>query len=579
MKNKIVLFLILAIALYLRIIYVDSNPPSLNWDEASIGYNAYSILKTGRDEWNRLFPSIFRAFGDYKLPVYIYTTVVSIAIFGLNTFSVRLPSVLAGVGSVYFTYLLVLELFPSSKNKPIITDPKLLATMAALLVAVEPWSLFLSRAAFEANLAVLFIISGIYFFLKVVNQSINFPNHLQPKVAGYLLLPTILLGLSVWTYNSARIFIPLFMVVLIILYRKEILVIYRSQKHILYYSLFVILLFFIPMFYQLIKPIGQARYSKIALIDSGAVGQIIESRQNSQLPNIITRLVYNRPTYFIRHLGSNWLDHYNFKFLFFEGGSNYQFSVPGAGVLYTINATFLVLGFITLLKRRDRLTVFILSWFFLSTIPSSLTREAPHVLRASIILPMPMVISAMGLSRVLQLGRRKFMILALLLIYVTVLTFSLVNYWKKYFNSYRKNYSWSWQYGYKQAVDYAKLHYEDYDRIIFTKKYGEPHIFVLVNYPWNPSRYQKDASLIRFDQSNWYWVDRFDKFYFINDWNIPEEEWQDFVLENGSRFKCLAGENRCLLITSPGNMPNGWSKLEDVEFLDGKPAFEIYEKR
>ena len=192
---------------------------------------------------------------------------------------------------------------------------------------------------------------------------------------------------------------------------------------------------------------------------------------------------------------------------------------------------------------------------------------------------MPMVISAMGLSRVLQLGRRKFMILALLLIYVTVLTFSLVNYWKKYFNSYRKNYSWSWQYGYKQAVDYAKLHYEDYDRIIFTKKYGEPHIFVLVNYPWNPSRYQKDASLIRFNQSNWYWVDRFDKFYFINDWNIPEEEWQDFVLENGSRFKCLAGENRCLLITSPGNMPNGWSKLEDVEFLDGKPAFEIYEKR
>ena len=106
--------LIVILAVILRFVAIGTAPPSLNWDEASHGYNAYSILKTTKDEWGVTFPTIFRAYGDYKLPVYIYLTVLSEAVFGLNEFAVRLPSILAGIAIVIFTYLLVKELF---KNK------------------------------------------------------------------------------------------------------------------------------------------------------------------------------------------------------------------------------------------------------------------------------------------------------------------------------------------------------------------------------------------------------------------------------------------------------------------------------
>ena len=153
------------------------------------------------------------------------------------------------------------------------------------------------------------------------------------------------------------------------------------------------------------------------------------------------------------------------------------------------------------------------------------------------------------------------------------------NYLNIYFNDYKRIFSWSWQYGYRQVVDYIKLDYDKYDKIIVTKKYGEPHEFFLFFWPWDPGKYRNDPNLIRFNQSNWFWVDRFDKFYFVNDWNVPSQEWESFKLESGESVQCTVGSERCLLITSPGKVPKGWSKLETINFLAGDAAFEIYENK
>src|SRR5512146_3517555 len=86
------LFVIIIAAALLRFINLNAMPPALNWDEVSHGYNAYSILTTGKDEWGVSFPTIFRAYGDYKLPAYIYLTAVSEKFLGVDAFAVRLPS-------------------------------------------------------------------------------------------------------------------------------------------------------------------------------------------------------------------------------------------------------------------------------------------------------------------------------------------------------------------------------------------------------------------------------------------------------------------------------------------------------
>ena len=572
-KNYILVIIVL-FAAGLRFVKIAQIPPSLNWDEVSHGYNAYSILKSGRDEWDKSFPIIFKAYGDYKLPVYIYITVISEFLFGLNAFAVRLPSVLAGIGTVIFTYLFVKELFVYRGNTLTNTqnDAERVALLSSLLAVVEPWSLFLSRGAFEANIALFFIVAGVYFFFRSFRSS------------NFLLLTSFLFGLSVWTYNSARIFVPLLIVTLVLLFKKELLGVFKENRQLTSYILLLTSLFFLTMFYQLLNPIGQARYGKVGIIDDGAIAQIIEARQNSSFGPLLTRLIYNRPTYFTQRFIENWGSHFTCSFLFFRGGSHYQFSVPGHGLLYLVNLPFFFSGLLILLKRvlkRDKASFFLLSWLILAPVPSSLTREAPHVLRSIVMLPIPMVLSAVGLVAVvnwlnkIRIFKNKYKILYL--IYFVFLAGFVENYLNIYFNDYKRIFSWSWQYGYRQVVDYIKLDYDKYDKIIVTKKYGEPHEFLLFFLSWDPGEYRNDPNLIRFNQSNWFWVDRFDKFYFVNDWNVPKEEWQSFKLESGTSFNCIG--QKCLLITSPENSPKTWSKLKTVYFLDGKVAFDLYENR
>lgn len=546
MLNKIkYLILIVVLAAVLRLAGLSANPPSLNWDEISHGYNAYSILKTGKDEWGVSLPLIFRAYGDYKLPVYIYLTAADELVFGLTPLAVRLPSALAGIGTVALTYFLVLGLFKGRRN---------LALTSALLVAVEPWSLFLSRGAFEANLGLFLIVSGIYFFLKSLQR---------PR---YLILAAVLLGLSVWTYNSARIFVPLLLTVMVIIYWPQLKKKVLLSRKLLGVSVLLFALFFIPMFFQLANPAGQARYGKVAILDEGAIAKIEAARNSSKLPSFLNRLVNNRVSYFAYEFTKNWFSHYSPSFLFFSGGTNYQFSVPGRGLLYLLNLPFFVLGLIYLLKNyRERSTKLILAWLLLAPVASSLTREAPHLLRAIVMLPVPMVISTLGFFWVFK----NKIIIAL---YTLALLLFLENYLVAYFTGYREKYSWAWQYGYKEAVEYVKSIYHDYDKIIVTKKYGEPHEFLLFYWPWNPASYRLDPNLIRYNQSNWWWVDRFDKFYFVNDWQV-----KDLVTESKIKIDCR--RIKCLLVTSPGNFPAGWGKLETINFPGGQPAFEIYDNR
>src|SRR3989344_1547607 len=92
MQPRNSLILICIIFLFTRLYKISEIPVSVYWDEASIGYNAFSIAKDGKDEWGEFFPLHFRAFGEFKLPVYIYTSAIFVKLFGLNELSVRISA-------------------------------------------------------------------------------------------------------------------------------------------------------------------------------------------------------------------------------------------------------------------------------------------------------------------------------------------------------------------------------------------------------------------------------------------------------------------------------------------------------
>ncbi len=559
--NKYVLAILLVFSFLVRIYAIDKVPPSLNWDEVSHGYNAYSILKTGRDEWGEHFPFLFRAYGDYKLPLYIYLSVPFIYIFGLNLFSVRLLSAVSGVGTVYFTYLLTANLFEKQERTRIISF------ISAFLVAFSPWTVFISRAAFEANLAVFFITAGAYFYL----------NGLKKENIRHFVFGIVFLGASVWAYNSARIFVPfwIFLISTLFFYRVKRLFVRFGFKFLA--SILLGLVFFAPMIYQIFVSHGLDRYGWVGIIDSGTIGKIIEFRKSSSLGTLLTRLVYNRPTYFIYTFGINWIRHFDPRFLFLKGGTHYQFSVPGHGILYSVDALFFVLGYYFLFRQRKEKSLafgVIFTWSLLSPIASSATREAPHVLRFVTYLPVPMMVISFGfVNFVSKLKTDNKVWFGL---YFGIIALSFLNYWISYSGNYRKNYSWAWQYGYKNVVSYIKEVYSDYDKIIFTKKYGEPHEFILFYWPWDPERFQKDENLNRFYQTHWFWVDSFDKFYFVNEWDIVNK-YNDklFKLESGDLVDCRG--IKCLLVTDSANVPKNWVRVKVFFYPSGESVFEIYE--
>src|SRR6266852_41358 len=96
-NRSLILIFIIIIAATLRLWQLGSVPPSPDWDEAALGYNAYAILHTGKDEYGKFLPIVLRSFDDYKPALYAYLVIPSVQIFGLNLFAVRFPSAVFGV--------------------------------------------------------------------------------------------------------------------------------------------------------------------------------------------------------------------------------------------------------------------------------------------------------------------------------------------------------------------------------------------------------------------------------------------------------------------------------------------------
>jgi 4-amino-4-deoxy-L-arabinose transferase-like glycosyltransferase len=559
-RNKLfyILFIfLLGFGFFTRFVKINNFPPSLNWDEVSHGYNAYSILKTGHDEWGKALPIVnFRAYGDYPLPLNLYLTIPSIALLGLNEYSIRLPHMILGFLTIISSYFFAYGL---TKNKKI-------SLLTGLLVSIDPWLFFTSRVVFQSNISVFLLTT---FGAIFVNR----------KKSKFLLpMSFIFLYLTLFSYHSTRIFSPILLIGILFLYRKEFVDLIKKKKIEGYASLAVVLIFFISLIFIFLDPGSSARSQWVFVINQGVINRIIELRQASNLPELFTRLIFNRFTFFIKEFVINYIGYFSAKFLFFKGGTQYQFSLQNQGLLYLVNLLFFYSGLVILLfksiKEKENNWIMVFLWLLISPIPASITSEKYAVLRSSTMLPIPEILISLSFFYIYSYFKNKKIKLIFLFVYIISLLWSFLNYVNLLSNNYPYKYSSSWQYGYKEISKYIKENYSKYGKIIVTKKYGEPHEFLLFFMKWNPNEYLKDTNLIRFYQSGWWWVDKFDKFVFVNDWDIPKQN-NMFKLESGEVVNC--NKIKCLLISSPDNYPATWKNVGITNFLDGTTAFEYYE--
>lgn len=448
---------IIIIFLFTRLYKIEEIPPSVYWDEASIGYNAYSILQTGKDEWGEVFPLHFRAFGEFKLPVYIYATVVSVNFFGLNEFSVRLPSVLFSLGVVILTYLLGKKLFGNSA----------VGLLGSYFLAISPWFFIFSRTGYEATAGLFFYLLGVFFSLQKLNGKL-------------LLLSVVSFILSAYSYNSFRIVSPLTILFLTTLKVADIKTLLKKDYIFVVLTIVLLILSFVPI-YRLYK--FDSGGSRLAVV-SAPVGDFMK----------------------------NYLSHFNPGFLFFSGDKNLRSQQAGSGQLHLVDLVFLPLGLFFIVRSKSKMALLPAVLLLLGSIPATLTKESPHALRSISMAPFFAIISSYGVL-VLPTVFRKIQSP----LYITVFfiyTAFFFNYFMNFINIYPSESSLDWQLSYKNIYTGYGSEFDKYSRIIISDLYAQPYIFALFYLKYDPDKFRREVE--RNSVSDWGYstVKKFGKFEF-----------------------------------------------------------------
>jgi len=544
LRRNYILILIIILAAFLRLYKLGSNPPSLHWDETAIGYNAFSLLKTGRDEYGNFLPLIFKSFGDYKPGFYIYLTVPFVALFGLSEFAVRLPSALAGIASVWLVYQLTMLFF---KRKP-------LANLASFSLAILPWSVHFSRGAWEANLALFLLLLSIWLFFKT------------EKLIACLYFSAIGFALALFTYQSSKMLVPLIMLGLLFRFGERFKKL--PKKHLLLSTIFFLIIA-LPVYLSIFSG-GGGRLKVMSLFsyprNSEEINQILKEDKNNQ---IYFKLFHTEFLALTRGFLERYFNHFSGKFLFFEGDwSSLRHGLPYMGVLYFLDFFFLLAGVFWLIRQNSRFAKFLWFWLLISPLPSALSRDQVQATRSlSMVIPLAVIIGCGMYQIYLWLKKQKkiisvFCSLFLILGYL----WCFVYYLDQYYIHYPKKSSQEWQYGYKNVVNKIYPIKDNYSSIIFTSKYGQPYIYWLFYSQYNPRVYQQKANLTENAFGDVGYVERLDNIEFRPVF---------WPADKNLTHSLLVGDEQELPLSEIDF--NNYKILEEIRFLDGKIAFRIVE--
>lgn len=558
---RYILLAIILVASVLRVTNISVNPPSLFGDELDLGYHAYSILKTGRDYQGNIIPLHFHSLAEWRTPLYLYSAVPTIAVFGITPLGVRLPAVIFGILGVWVFYKLIKELSKSEK----------IALTSAFVLAISPWHLQYSRAGFEVTQMLLFILTGVWLFFVSLKNS------------RFLWVSVVLLVSTPLIYSTAKLFIPTLLLGIVLIYRKDIFDINRED---LLKTVIAGLVVGIPVLWSTFFGGGSTRFNYISVFSDPTIepevgfGRSIDARTRGETglalnPSLLDRAIHNKFTFAGEKIIKNYLQSFSTEFLFIKGDPDPRHSI-GIGEFYRIEMIFIVLGTIFFFTSKTvgvKTKTLIFFWILVAPIPAAITRDGGnHATRLILTLPVYALLIAYGLRVILD----KYKSLGVALVSVAYAT-SLFFYIHEYYVHYPTYSERWWHAGWGEAISEIKKIDSNYDRVIISME-GEPAwIFFAGHYQYSPKLWQNEFPIGRdIDVPGFGKISHTGKFYF----GSPSKEVQVYGLNKflDSRSLYLAnakevGEN---LITNPEKSPQGLRLIKSIPFPSGEPAFYLF---
>lgn len=519
MTTKLIITFLIIITLFTRFYQLETVPNHLGNDEISIAYDAYSIIRTGRDEHGNYLPLSFQSHNTYKAPLYGYLTAPLTLILPNTATTVRLPSALAGSLTVLVLGLLVLEM----------TGNLSLSLISSGFLATNPWHIYASRTALESNLSLLFLTLGIYLFLLGVKRSQN---------QFFLLTSVFNLALSMYAYHTEWVITPLIFAFLVLSF--------RPKRTLLLAAIFLLLAS--PLFFDYYSRLGTSARANTELLWQ----ETFLKRELEKLPPLEKlRAITKTAT-------ENYLDHLSPKILFFDGltllsrDHAYQ-----PGLFLSLSLPFFFLGWFKL-KPFRRYQYFVLFFALLSPLMPSITqgginqnRYLPAVVAFTLLI-------AAGFYFVYQKSKP-----FLKIVLLSALSLSFFYFWIIYLYHFPIYSAEGFQYGYQQMAEYIRPIRGQYDHIVveprfsdFNRYVGVPHLYLSYYLAENPS----DLLTRRNDDQGTH----FGKYRITEvNWNLEEPK------------------PKSLYLLPMGNLPpdNLLELLVEISLPDGKPAFKIYKSK
>jgi len=468
--KKIILILIFLLALFLRTYKTSSIPHFLNRDEADIGYNAYVLLKTAKDEHAKLLPFFFESFGDWKMPVYIYLTIPFIFLFNLSIFSVRFLSGLAGSLTVILVYFLVKKTFPKNKN---------LSIIASLLLALSPWHIHFSRQAYEVNLALFFISMGSLLFFK----------------KKYLLSLAFFI-ISLFTYHGTTLFVLSLYLFLVFISKTKSF--FKSKQF--YYFLFLALIFFLSQLGG--KKAIKDKFLQTTVFRDKSIylEKIFLIKQAHKSDRLTANIFHNQAVEGFLSYSENYFSSLSLPFLFFGNDLNARFLIGKKSLRlnYLVLIPFYFWGLFLIVKKRKRVELFWLFWYLsIPILPSFLVRTPSGFRNFGQVIPLIVIIS-LGLDSFIVFCKK------LKFSYLVFIILSLVWFGDilKISENYINHVNGGYDYYYKEIID--NFNYWENKRnkpliLKITKPEFSPYIFTAF--------YQKIEPSWFLDNVEWYPLD------------------------------------------------------------------------
>ena len=543
-KDKYIFVLLLILTIlggFLRFYKISSNPISLSIDEVAFGYNAYSVLKTGRDEYGRFLPLTFKSTGDYKNPVPIYLMVPSIALFGLNEFSVRFPTALIATLSIPLFFLLFME----------ISGSQIISLVATLFLTISPWHIYYSRYVSDHLIATFLVVLGVLCLLKMLKTGRWF----------WSVGSSVFLILSMYTYYAERLFVPLLILSLFVLKRHVLKV--RLKQIVIFVMICIIIAS--PLIFSTFFGPDRARAQMTW------AGNDVEFVRNVAVkPLLKIQFLDSDNLLLLYFVARKYLNYFDPGFLFYSGLNMTTVGSYGLGVLYLFEIPFLILGIIALLRKQIKNRSLVITWILIGLIPASLTNNEQHPGRTFFILPMLIIICAIGAVEFFKLIKTRFshnLRNAILVVFLGFVVWNLIQAFLIYSVHFPRQRGEDFMEGTKETVEYALANKNNYNEIVFDPYRGIeapyivsiPHMYILFYSQYDPVLYQQETrrygqDLYGFDKFTIRridWREDRDKvgtLFIGSPWSLPEK---DIKKEDILKKVYLSGGQLVFLIVSP----------------------------